>query len=510
MLNLIKKRKAKNSDRGIYIQDRELLETQFQAGTHFKYVIDAVNQKVIILPSEEQESNTVSRRKLKAGFKPVIDIRKKEALSLFEESQFLQIEIYGDQIIVEGFSSENADNLQTQSAQKKIKKQTVTDIRQLLKVKKDYSFRLSKTDMKKAVGESYQQLSFTDFIQFEDTASDNVTYIQNALDNLKIPLQVVSLFSGAGLFDKAFMDNGFEVVFSLEKDAEIAKTYEFNLGKITTADITQFDKRQLPFAPVVIGGSPCKGFSNSNRYSNYLDNPNNLLVREYIKCVQHINPYIFILENVPQILTAGDGQFFQEIQKELKEYQITKGVISSADYGDPQDRKRAFIIGSRLDHHIELPEPSLRPSEYKTVREAFKGLQPFQENQNDISKPKAITLERIKHVPAGGNVFNIPEDIRPKGQHSDMYKRLEWDKPAVTIVNPRKAMLLHPEEDRIISVREACRLFSLPDNFVFKGGLSKMQESIANGIPLQMGKAIAKKIKDVILQFNIRNRACPV
>ncbi|MCF2650769.1 hypothetical protein [Niallia circulans] len=86
-------------------------------------------------------------------------------------------------------------------------------------------------------------------------------------------------------------------------------------------------------------------------------------------------------------------------------------------------------------------------------------------NQLDVSKPKPLTLERIKHVKPGGNIFDIPEEIRPKGKHSDMYKRLEWDKPAITIVNPRKAMLLHPEEDRIISIREACRLFSLPDSF---------------------------------------------
>jgi len=88
-------------------------------------------------------------------------------------------------------------------------------------------------------------------------------------------------------------------------------------------------------------------------------------------------------------------------------------------------------------------------------------------------------MERIKHVQQGGNVKDIPEEIRPKGQHSDMYKRLEWDKPSITIVNPRKAMLLHPTENRILSIRECCRLFSLPDNFIFKGSLSAMQESIA-------------------------------
>ena len=375
-----------------------------------------------------------------------------------------------------------------------------------MKVKNKFSFSLSKKELKKAVGDTFQQLSISDFLAFDEPASSNVSYIQNALENVKIPLQVLSLFSGAGLFDKAFQESGFEIVFALEKDPEISKTYKYNLGEITTADITKFDQTKLPFAPVLIGGSPCKGFSNANRNSNFLDNPNNLLVREYIKCVKQINPYVFVLENVPQILTAGNGQFFNEIKNELKEFEITKGVISSAGFGDAQDRKRAFIIGSRLGMKIELPKPSLLPSQYKTVREAFKGLNPFVANQGDISKPKPITLERIKHVKPGGNVFDIPEEIRPKGQHSDMYKRIEWDKPAVTIVNPRKAMLLHPEENRILSIREACRLFSLPDSFVFKGGLSAMQESIANSVPIQLGKAIANKVKDAITQFNIRER----
>ncbi|MFS0783310.1 DNA cytosine methyltransferase, partial [Bacillus sp. 1P06AnD] len=259
---------------------------------------------------------------------------------------------------------------------------------------------------------------------------------------------------------------------------------------------------KIPFAPVLIGGSPCKGFSNANRKNRFLDNPNNLLVRKYIEAVKHVQPFVFVLENVPQILTAGEGQFFNEIKNELSDYRICKHIVSSADYGDPQDRKRAIIIGSRLGPSIKLPEPSYANTKYKTVREAWKGLKSILANQKDISKPKAITLERIKSVPMGGNIMNIPENIRPKGVHSDMYKRLDWDKPSVTIVNPRKAMLLHPEEDRIISIREACRLFSLPDTFIFKGPLNKMQESIANSVPVKLGQMIANTVKKAIVHYN--------
>lgn len=510
-MNIIKKRKAKTSKRGLYIQDKELLNTSFQTGTNYKYVIDKNNRKILILPSEESTRNIVSKRKFKDTVKPVIDIRKQDIISLFNESDFLEVEIYEDKIIVEAFSevNSNQDSLQKKRSVTKNKINKVTSITSILNLKRKGTVCLSKDSLQNAVGfDSYQQLEITDFIDLDQhsVSKKTVTNIQSALKNINIPLQVVSLFSGAGLFDLAFKEKGFDIIFALEKDEEIAKTYQANLGKIVTADIKHYDKSKLPLAPIVIGGSPCKGFSNSNRISNFLDNPNNLLVKEYIECVKHINPYVFVLENVPQILTAGEGRFFKEIESELPDYEITKGVITASDYGDPQDRKRAFIIGSRLGDKIDLPRPEKTTEFKKTVRDAFKGITSMLPNQLDISKPKPLTLERIKHVKPGGNIFDIPEEIRPKGKHSDMYKRLEWDKPAITIVNPRKAMLLHPEEDRIISIREACRLFSLPDSFTFRGSLSAMQESIANGIPLKMGKAIATKIKEAILQFNIRNR----
>ncbi|MBU8732554.1 DNA cytosine methyltransferase [Cytobacillus oceanisediminis] len=507
--NLIKKRKANKSNRGVYIQDKELLHTDFQVGSNFKYVIDVEKRKIIILPSDNKSHNTVSKRKLKNDVKPVIDIRNKEAISLFKDCQFMQVEIFGDEIIIEGFSSVEEGKTEKQSLNSVKKGQKITDIKQFLKVQKKSCIRLSSKDLQQAVGNiEVQTASITSFVQSDQPITSNVKYIQNALENLKIPLQVVSLFSGAGLFDFAFKEQGFDIVFALEKDSDIAKTYRYNLGDIVTADIREFDKSKIPFAPVIIGGSPCKGFSNANRKSKFLDNPNNLLVREYIECVKKVNPYIFVLENVPQILTAGEGQFFNEIKQALPEFKISSNVVSTAGYGDFQDRKRAIIIGSRLET-INLPEPSLKPSQYKTVREAFKGITEQTPNQKDVSKPKKITLERMKHVKPGGNIFDIPEHLRPKGQHSDMYKRLELDKVSVTIVNPRKAMLLHPSENRILSIREACRLFSLPDSYVFKSSLSKMQESIANAVPVQFGKMIAKTIKNTILKFNIRNREIP-
>ncbi|RUT64062.1 hypothetical protein C1149_00455 [Clostridium botulinum] len=104
----------------------------------------------------------------------------------------------------------------------------------------------------------------------------------------------------------------------------------------------------IPHATVLIGGSPCQGFSNSNRVSNYLDNPKNLLVREYIKAVKSSQPYIFVLENVPQIISAGKGKFLEEIKNELYDYEITSTILNAVHFGVAQERRRAVIIGSKI------------------------------------------------------------------------------------------------------------------------------------------------------------------
>ncbi|MFJ7983514.1 DNA cytosine methyltransferase [Lysinibacillus xylanilyticus] len=204
------------------------------------------------------------------------------------------------------------------------------------------------------------------------------------------------------------------------------------------------------------------------------------------------------------MLTAGKGQFLKEIKDELNDFHITHGVLNSVDFGDPQDRSRAFLIGSKIGP-ISMPEPVVESP--RTVYYAFEGLTAATPNQEDFSKSKKGTIKRMELVPQGGNWQDLPDHLKTnsmlKGStQSNVYKRLKWNQPSCTIVNPRKCLLTHPDEHRILSVRECARLFSIPDDFVFKGSLDSMQQQIANSTHVRMVSAVVQKVKEVILSFN--------
>jgi DNA (cytosine-5)-methyltransferase 1 len=324
---------------------------------------------------------------------------------------------------------------------------------------------------------------------------------------------VASLFSGAGVMDQGFKETGFTITMALEKNEDAVATYLLNHGShIQQEDITTFNFKNFEEngASVMIGGPPCQGFSNANRQTNFLTNPNNMLVQYYINAIKaNPNCKVFVLENVPGILTAGDGQFKNEICEQLSEFEITSGVINSASMGSAQLRKRAIFIGSKIGR-IELPKPKVEKPFYKTVWEAFKGLTKFVVNQLDFSKPKKSTIERMKAVSQGENWMSLPNHLKtPRmlsgNTHSSVYRRLAWDHPSITLTNVRKSQIIHPAENRILSIRECARLFGLPDSFEFKGSLSSMQQQISNAVPVELAKSVADVIRKAIIKFNNKN-----
>ncbi|WP_197224335.1 DNA cytosine methyltransferase [Lysinibacillus sphaericus] len=448
----------KASARGITFSDISL----FPIGTKVRYQLDRSERKLIISPSIDGEREvTVSRKKSGNNYIPLLDIRSKDVLELFADADKLDISISDDQVIV----TSTADNNTT-------------------------SVSFDKTELFAAAG-----------------VDANTEFLAQAVT-------VASFFSGAGLLDAGFSAiKDYRIVFALEKDSDAALTYRVNHGDhIHIGDICELTCDEVPPVDVIIGGPPCQGHSNANRRTNYLDNPNNLLLKEYLRIIKG-NPAtkVFVLENVPELLTGGDGQFAEEIYEALKEFEISTGILDSVDYGSAQSRKRAILIGSRIGR-IELPNATHSPAEYNTVANALHDIHEAIVNQQDVSIPRPKTRERFTFIPEGANWEALPKHLLGKMRkgltHSNILRRLSWDSPSITLPNVRKSNILHPTENRILSIREIARLFDLPDSFEFVGKLSSMQQQLANGVPFRLGNAIAKQIIEVFKR--IRQSKCEV
>lgn len=484
---LLKKRKIQTKDR-IWISDKELLETKFQPGTAFTYRIE--NGQMTILPSKE--GLAVAKRKRGKGIVPLIDIRKADALSAFAGADALEMEIHEDRIIV--------------SSIKKI----LSFGKEKEKILKTQGILLS--DLKMAVGQE-PSINFRNgyAATMEDAIASFGSYAKlppRAKREIPIVLDALSLFAGAGMLDYSFKDK-FNIVWANEFDEDAANSYRVNIGDhMVCADINEVDMTTLPKVDVVFGGSPCQGFSNANRkeHTRFLENSKNILVRSFIKVVQHVKPLIYVLENVPQLLTAGGGQFIQEIKDALPGYTVTTQKLNAADFGSPQSRERAFVIGSRIGP-ISVKAPTLKI--VKTVRDAFMGLTEETPNQMDFSKPNKATLERMKYIPEGGNWQSVPEHLKTRGVHSNYLRRLDSNKPSITIANVRKSVIMPPVGDRSLSVRECARLFGLPDHFTFTGNLAAKQQQVCNGVPFELGRAVADAVWEVLMAYK-RSRVAVV
>jgi len=285
---------------------------------------------------------------------------------------------------------------------------------------------------------------------------------------------------------------------------EIEKDCCFTLSKNFDHEIicNDINKVTLGHTDILIGGSPCQSLSNANRntHTGILEDPKNNLIISYIEKVKEVSPLVFVFENVPQVVTALDGQFVKEFKEQLPDYHIEVKILNAVDYGTAQARKRAFFIGSRIGI-INHPNPI---NKINTVKDVFINLNENIPNQLDISKNSEQTLERISYIKEGNNWKDIPEHLRGKWTHSSMYRRLELDKPSVTITNFRKTMLLHPTENRIISVREGARIQGFNDDYIFYGTMANKQQMVANAVPIPLARAIAESIHKQIINLTYK------
>lgn len=343
------------------------------------------------------------------------------------------------------------------------------------------------------------------------------------------------IFSGAGGLSLGAQWAGMDVRTAIEINPSAAKTYKRNhptanviQGDIQEIDAKNFVSKDKPVF-IIMGGPPCQGFSMSNTMSRNMDNPKNLLFREFVRFVRDIKPEWFLFENVWGFTKMEQGHIEDMIQGlfEGLEYKVKHAVLWAHDYGVPQKRNRFFMVGNRSGIDFEFPKPNTK--HIVTVKEAIDDLPPLENGemkesadytktyaqatryekkmrkgskkakQNFVSKNNDLVIRRYKYIKQGGNWRDIPDFLMQnyadkKRCHSGIYKRLKEDEPSVVISNYRKSMLIHPTQDRGISVREAARLQSFPDTFIFDGPISHIQQQIGNAVPPLLAKAVFDKI----------------
>lgn len=325
---------------------------------------------------------------------------------------------------------------------------------------------------------------------------------------------------------------GIDTIVAFDADVHAAKTYQMNHPetKVICDDvrnITDFSvfRPKEPF--VLFGGPPCQGFSTSNQRTRNVENKNNWLFQEFLRSVEQLNPDWVVFENVRGILETANAAFLNYVVHGLESlgYAVNYGLLNAADFGVPQKRHRLFILGSKNGTKLDLPMPNC--TSYITVGDAISDLQNLPNGanfkqleykcaaQSDFAKKmrnkKRVSfnhhvtrnaphiIERYKYIPQGGNWEDVPDKLMgtyaDKSRcHTGIYRRLKNNEPSVVIGNYRKNMLIHPTEDRGLSVREAARLQSFPDNYQFYGSIGFQQQQVGNAVPPLLAKAVFERL----------------
>ena len=330
---------------------------------------------------------------------------------------------------------------------------------------------------------------------------------------------LMDVFAGCGGMTRGFLDSGrYRTVFAVESDPGAAATYRLNFGD-DLAESPIENVVAFPGVDVLIGGPPCQGFSALNR--NAVGFERRGLWREYLRALRLAEPRVFVMENVPGLLRSAEYAEFKRRAGWLG-YVVEEEMLNAADYGVPQIRKRAIVIGAQVGTAISWPLPTYsnpdaprlaaqRP--WATFREAVEGLpiEPDDRSWHKGRNPRPESIRRYEAVPPdGGDRFEMERNLdraglghlvfncwreRP-GQHTDVFGRLRWDRPAVTIrtdFRPEKGRYLHPEAHRSITVREAARCMSFADDFVFPEGqtATSVSRQVGNAVPPLLAKKIA-------------------
>ena len=340
---------------------------------------------------------------------------------------------------------------------------------------------------------------------------------------------VIDLFCGAGALTHGFIKEGFNVVAGLDADKSCKYAYETNNPgatfiekKIEDVEAAELKQRYPEgHVKILVGCAPCQPYSTYNRKKQDRERKWELL-SNFSDLISKIKPDIVSMENVPNLTTFRNGEIYQNFLDALEDnkYKVSPyPEVYCPEYGIPQHRKRLVLFASKPEYgKIKLLNPTHTPNEYKKVRDVISDLEPLEAGKTSQNDPyhkaaglSELNLRRIKASEQGGTWRDWPDELIAQchrqesgNTYSSIYGRMKWDTPSPTITTQcfgfGNGRFGHPEQDRAISLREAARLQTFPDNykFVHPAGpypIKAIGRFIGNAVPVDLAQVIARSIK---------------
>lgn len=343
---------------------------------------------------------------------------------------------------------------------------------------------------------------------------------------------VLDLFCGIGGLSLGLERAGLKILGGIDNWLDAKRTYEHNhaikcmlgdVSKIQPAQITEFFGISTNDVRIMAGGPPCQGFSTVGRRDSA--DPRNSLWVHYLGIVNHFRPAYVLVENVEGLVVMDRGGVCEQIIDNFNKigYRAKWEVLTSADYGVPQLRKRVIFL-AWLDGLVEPAFPSRNTIEYVTVSDAISDLPPLESgevstayvnspsskyqsdrrngcavlNNHEAAKHPLHLVELLSHIPDGGNRKSIPDHLQPKSGFHNSYARLASYKPAIAVTSnmrkPSSARATHPSQNRGLTVREGLRLQSFDDSFEVLGTRTSQYLQVGNAVPPLFAEALGKEV----------------
>lgn len=343
---------------------------------------------------------------------------------------------------------------------------------------------------------------------------------------------VIDLFSGCGGLSHGFAKAGFKVLLGVDNwDLSLksfarnhpgAKTLQADMASISPEVVEKLTDIKPGMVDVVIGGPPCQGFSISGK-RNPSDSRNSLYL-SFVQFVAHYKPKVFLLENVPNLLSMDNGYFKHKIVEEFSAlgYTVTFQKLLASDYGVPQNRRRVMFVGILGEQPYVFPVPTNGEGDTLvprvTCKDALSDL-PADDFLDGAAYPSApqseyqilmrststgiFNHETIKHsdktteiialVPDGGNYKNLPSELQGTRKVNIAWTRFSSNKPSHTIDTGHNHHF-HYKWNRVPTARESARLQSFEDSFIFCGTKNEQIRQIGNAVPPLLAEQVASKL----------------